>query len=163
MSYIETSDILIRDINKKYLQINYDLDGVIKIISVDIIINGNEYSSTYYNFNFAFFDLSFLNNNNTYECNIRIKFIANDTYIIDNYGNELMTDNGQYIVVDKLSSNEDITYNILTEDEYLVITENNSDFVVTENAIEIIQTEEYEHILSFTSEKFIIKTKFITK
>ena len=27
MSYIETSDILIRDMNKKYLQINYDLDG----------------------------------------------------------------------------------------------------------------------------------------
>ena len=84
MSYIETSDILIRDMNKKYLQINYDLDGVIKIIAVDIIIDGNEYSSTYYNFNCAFFDLSFLNNNSVYECNVRIKFIANDTYIIDN-------------------------------------------------------------------------------
>ena len=108
MSYIETSDILIRDMNKKYLQINYDLDGVIKIIAVDIIIDGNEYNSTYYNFNCAFFDLSFINNNSVYECNVRIKFIANDTYIVDNYGNELMTDNGQYIVVNRLSSSNDV-------------------------------------------------------
>ncbi len=163
MSYIETSDILIRDINKKYLQINYDLDGVIKIIAVDIIIDGNEYSSTYYNFNCAFFDLSFLNNNSVYECNVIIKFIANDTYIIDNYGNELMTDNGQYIAVNRLSSSNDVTYNVLTEDEYLVMTENSSDFIVTEDAIEVVETEEYEYVLVFTSNDFTITTKFITK
>ena len=39
MSYIKTSDILIRDKNKSYLQINYKLDGVVSINKVELLIN----------------------------------------------------------------------------------------------------------------------------
>ena len=60
MSYIKTSDILIRDKNKSYLQINYKLDGVVSINKVELLINDVVYKSNYHNFNYAVFDLSFL-------------------------------------------------------------------------------------------------------
>ena len=36
MSYVKTSDILIRDKNKLYLQINYKLDGAISVNDVEL-------------------------------------------------------------------------------------------------------------------------------
>ena len=66
MSYVKTSDILIRDKNKLYLQINYKLDGAISVNDVELFINDNMYKSSYYNLNYAVFDLSFLNDRQEY-------------------------------------------------------------------------------------------------
>ena len=38
MSYVKTSDILIRDKNKLYLQINYKLDGAIYVNDVELFV-----------------------------------------------------------------------------------------------------------------------------
>ena len=63
MSYIKTNDILIRNKNKLYLQVNYKIDDVVKIKEVGIVINGTLYPSNYFTLNYSVFDLSFLKNN----------------------------------------------------------------------------------------------------
>ena len=60
MSFIKTTDILIRNKNKLYLQVNYNLDDVVKIKEVGIIIDGTLYLSNYFTLNYSVFDLSFL-------------------------------------------------------------------------------------------------------
>ena len=87
MSYVKTSDILIRDKNKLYLQINYKLDGAISVNDVELFINDNMYKSSYYNLNYAVFDLSFLNDKQEYQCYVNIKFTATETFIKDNNDN----------------------------------------------------------------------------
>ena len=59
MSSIKTTDILIRNKNKLYLQVNYNLDDVVKIKEVGIIIDGTLYLSNYFTLNYSVFDLSF--------------------------------------------------------------------------------------------------------
>ena len=171
MSYVKTSDILIRDKNKLYLQINYKLDGAISVNDVELFINDNMYKSSYYNLNYAVFDLSFLNDRQEYQCYVNIKFTATETFIKDNNDNLLLTDDNYLIAINKANSgtgseSDDITYNVLTEDEYNVITENNSDFIVLENALNIEISEEdnklvYKVILK--SPLFKITTRFIDK
>ena len=171
MSYVKTSDILIRDKNKLYLQINYKLDGAISVNDVELFINDNMYKSSYYNLNYAVFDLSFLNDKQEYQCYVNIKFTATETFIKDNNDNLLLTDDNYFIAINKNndgtgSESDDITYNVLTEDEYNVITENNSDFIVLENALNIEISEEdnklvYKVILK--SPLFKITTRFIDK
>ena len=171
MSYVKTSDILIRDKNKLYLQINYKLDGAISVNDVELFINDNMYKSSYYNLNYAVFDLSFLNDKQEYQCYVNIKFTATETFIKDNNDNLLLTDDNYLIAINKANSgtgseSDDITYNVLTEDEYNVITENNSDFIVLENALNIEISEEdnklvYKVILK--SPLFKITTRFIDK
>ena len=171
MSYVKTSDILIRDKNKLYLQINYKLDGAISVNDVELFINDNMYKSSYYNLNYAVFDLSFLNDKQEYQCYVNIKFTATETFIKDNNDNLLLTDDHYLIAINKNndgtgSESDDITYNVLTEDEYNVITENNSDFIVLENALNIEISEEdnklvYKVILK--SPLFKITTRFIDK
>ena len=171
MSYVKTSDILIRDKNKLYLQINYKLDGAISVNDVELFINDNMYKSSYYNLNYAVFDLSFLNDKQEYQCYVNIKFTATETFIKDNNDNLLLTDDNYLIAINKNndgtgSESDDITYNVLTEDEYNVITENNSDFIVLENALNIEISEEdnklvYKVILK--SPLFKITTRFIDK
>ena len=171
MSYVKTSDILIRDKNKLYLQINYKLDGAISVNDVELFINDNMYKSSYYNLNYAVFDLSFLNDKQEYQCYVNIKFTATETFIKDNNDNLLLTDDNYLIAINKANSgtgseSDDITYNVLTEDEYNVITENNSDFIVLENALNIEISEEdnklvYKVILK--SPLFKITTRFINK
>lgn len=171
MSYIKTSDILIRDKNKLYLQINYKLDGAISVNGVELFINDNMYKSSYYNLNYAVFDLSFLNDKQEYQCYVNIKFTATETFIKDNHDNLLLTDDNYLIAINKSndgtgSESDNITYNVLTEDEYNVITENNSDFIVLENALNIEISEEnnklvYKVILK--SPLFKITTRFIDK
>ena len=171
MSYVKTSDILIRDKNKLYLQINYKLDGAISVNDVELFINDNMYKSSYYNLNYAVFDLSFLNDKQEYQCYVNIKFTATETFIKDNNDNLLLTDDNYLIAINKANSgtgseSDDITYNVLTEDEYNLITENNSDFIVLENALNIEISEEdnklvYKVILK--SPLFKITTRFIDK
>lgn len=171
MSYVKTSDILIRDKNKLYLQINYKLDGAISVNDVELFINDNMYKSSYYNLNYAVFDLSFLNDKQEYQCYVNIKFTATETFIKDNNDNLLLTNDNYLIAINKNndgtgSESDDITYNVLTEDEYNVITENNSDFIVLENALNIEISEEdnklvYKVILK--SPLFKITTRFIDK
>ena len=171
MSYVKTSDILIRDKNKLYLKINYKLDGAISVNDVELFINDNMYKSSYYNLNYAVFDLSFLNDKQEYQCYVNIKFTATETFIKDNNDNLLLTDDNYLIAINKNndgtgSESDDITYNVLTEDEYNVITENNSDFIVLENALNIEISEEdnklvYKVILK--SPLFKITTRFIDK
>ena len=171
MSYVKTSDILIRDKNKLYLQINYKLDGAISVNDVELFINDNMYKSSYYNLNYAVFDLSFLNDKQEYQCYVNIKFTATETFIKDNHDNLLLTDDNYLIAINKEndgtgSESDDITYNVLTEDEYNLITENNSDFIVLENALNIEISEEdnklvYKVILK--SPLFKITTRFIDK
>ena len=57
MSYIKTSDILIRDRNKLFLQVNYNLDDAIKVIGVKISIDGIDYESSYFNLDYAVFKI----------------------------------------------------------------------------------------------------------
>ena len=171
MSYVKTSDILIRDKNKLYLQINYKLDGAISVNDVELFINDNMYKSSYYNLNYAVLDLSFLNDRQEYQCYVNIKFTATETFIKDNNDNLLLTDDNYLIAINKANSgtgseSDDITYNVLTEDEYNLITENNSDFIVLENALNIEISEEdnklvYKVILK--SPLFKITTRFIDK
>ena len=141
MSYIKTSDILIRDRNKFFLQVNYNLDDAIKVIGVKISIDGIDYESSYFNLDYAVFDLSFLNDNTVYNCYIKVEYAS------------------QYTGV----GTETVTFNLLTEDEYNVITESLSDYIVLENAVNYDSTEYNYHVYSITSSSFTITTKFITK
>lgn len=141
MSYIKTSDILIRDRNRLFLQVSYKLDDAVKVVSVKISIDGIDYDSSYFNLEYATFDLSFLNDNTVYNCYIKVEYASKD----------------------EESTSEIVTYNLLTEDEYKVITEKLSDYIVLENAVNVGSTEENYTIYSITSSLFTITTKFITK
>lgn len=141
MSYIKTSDILIRDRNRLFLQVSYKLDDAVKVVSVKISIDGIDYDSSYFNLEYATFDLSFLNDNTVYNCYIKVEYASKD----------------------EESTSEIVTYNLLTEDEYNVITEKLSDYIVLENAVNVGSTEENYTIYSITSSLFTITTKFITK
>lgn len=137
MSSIKTTDILIRNKNKLYLQVNYKLDDVVKIKEVGIIINGTLYLSNYFTLNYSVFDLSFLKDKNTYDCQVCIKYITEEETTIN------------------------VTYNVLTEDEYNVITESNSCNVVTEDYIEHSTNDNNIIIYEFKSNIFAITTKFL--
>ena len=139
MSYIKTNDILIRNKNKLYLQVNYKIDDVVKIKEVGIVINGTLYQSNYFTLNYSVFDLSFLKNKNVYDCQIRIKYITEEETTIN------------------------ITYNVLTEDEYNVITESNLYNIVTEDYIEGSTNDNNVTIYEFKSNIFRITTKFLIK
>ena len=141
MSYIKTSNILIRDRNKLFLQVNYNLDDAIKVIGVKISIDGIDYESSYFNLDCAVFDLSFLNDNKVYNCYIKVEYASQYTG----------------------AGTETVTFNLLTEDEYNVITESLSDYIVLENAVNHDSTEYNYHVYSITSSSFTITTKFITK
>ena len=141
MSYIKTSNILIRNRNKLFLQVNYNLDNAIKVNSVKISINEIDYDSNYFNLDCAIFDLSFLNDNTIYDCYVKVEYASPYT------GEE----------------GEIITFNLLTEDEYNVITESLSDYIILENAVKYDSTEYNYHIYSITSSSFTITTNFITK
>ena len=141
MSYIKTSDILIRDRNKLFLQVNYNLDDAIKVIGVKISIDEIDYESSYFNLDYAVFDLSFLNDNTVYNCYIKVEYASQYTG----------------------AGTETVTFNLLTEDEYNVITESLSDYIVLENAINYDSTEYNYHVCSITSSSFTITTKFIIK
>ncbi len=138
MSFIKTADILIRNKNKLYLQVNYNLDDVVKIKEVGIIIDGTLYLSNYFTLNYSVFDLSFLKDKNTYDCQVCIKYITEEETTIN------------------------VTYNVLTEDEYNVITESNSYNVVTEDYIES-STNNNIIIYEFKSNIFTITTNFLIK
>ena len=139
MSSIKTKNILIRNKNKLYLQVNYKLDDVVKIKEVGIIIDGTLYLSNYFTLNYSVFDLSFLKNKNVYDCQVRIKYITEEETTIN------------------------VTYNVLTEDEYNVITESNSCNVVTEDYIEDSTNDNNIIIYEFKSNTFTITTKFLIK
>ena len=126
MSYIKTSDILIRDKNKSYLQINYKLDGVVSINKVELLINDVVYKSSYHNFNYAVFDLSFLEDEHEYQCYINIEFIAEENFIIDNYDDLLLlTDDNYSIAINKMpyTSSEEKTF-IADNYDNLLLTDN---------------------------------------
>ena len=138
MSFIKTTDILIRNKNKLYLQVDYNLDDVVKIKEVGIIIDGTLYLSNYFTLNYSVFDLSFLKDKNTYDCQVCIKYITEEETTIN------------------------VTYNVLTEDEYNVITESDSYNVVTEDYIEG-STNDNIIIYEFKSNIFTITTNFLIK
>ena len=162
MNYIKTSDILIRDRNKLYLQINYHLYEMIQVTDAKISINGTYYNSSYFNLDYAIFNLSFLNDNQVYNCYIKIECIADSTSrnVLTEAGyNVISEDDTNYIILEYSDIN---SYNVLTEDEYNAISENGYNGDILENTSNVLLTKDYPLYL-FISQSFTITTKFIVK